>query len=225
MKRLIALSVAGVVLGVAALSAQAATVIGRDDFTGTSSSLGTADVGGTWSQNHGSWSRAADKAKPPQSDGSSQAFLSLGVSTGIEVSADITMSPVRTNAGLLLNYSSGSNHAWMKVEISPGHPNGFMSIGDVVSGRNRSLRAAGSVSLKRGVTYHVTFSRTGNVYKATVGQGGSVARTLTWNAAGASGNPLGAYGSATRHGMRYKKLFDEDDGQTRFDNFLATTLP
>ena len=77
--------------------------------------------------------------------------------------ADLTLSTGRANAGLTVLWKDHSNHLWAKLEISPGNPNGIMTIGRRLRGKVTSLLASSRGGLTRGATYHVVLQVSGGV--------------------------------------------------------------
>ena len=80
----------------------------------------------------------------------------------------MTTSAGRTSAGLTTLFVNQTNHMWAKIEISPGHPYGFMSIGHDLGGKTASLLAQADVPLTKSTTYDVTLSKVGTTLTFTV---------------------------------------------------------
>jgi hypothetical protein len=140
------------------------------------------------------------------------------------VSADITLSPNRANAGLTILWKNASNHIFCKIEVTPGNPTGLMSIGHRLKGKTISLlKSAKGFGLKKGGAYRVTVTRDGQAITFTVlGVGiADGAKTISYTLTTAE---TAAFGSATNAGLRGKNLYDEDDGQSRYDNFLVEAI-
>ena len=83
----------------------------------------------------------------------------FGLHDDFVVAAVIRTSPGRTNAGLTTLFMDHANHMWGKIEISPGHPRGFMSIGHRIRGRTASLLARSPVRLERGTPYRLRLAK------------------------------------------------------------------
>jgi hypothetical protein len=71
------------------------------------------------------------------------ATIDTGRATGITISANIRLSPtpMRANVGLVGLFADRMNHLVCKVEVSEGHPNGLLAIGDERRGATTSLLA------------------------------------------------------------------------------------
>ena len=153
-------------------------------------------------------------------NGPSELVMDVGRGLGADfaVSASITTSPGRTNAGLTTLFKDHANHMWAKIEISPGHPAGFMTIGRHLAGVNSSLLAKSPVPLLRSTTYRVSLRVTGTVVTWSVfdATGVTLIRSITYSL---SAKDQAAFAGATKSGFRTKTLFDEDDGLTRLDDF------
>lgn len=130
--------------------------------------------------------------------------------------ADLTLSPGRSNAGLTVLWKSHRDHLWAKLEVTPGHPKGLMTIGRRRGGRVKSLLARSRGGLKAGKTYHVVLEVVGGVARFTAtGTNVSFSRTISYRL---SSTDLKAFGSGKYAGVRAKYLYDEDDGGSRWDN-------
>jgi hypothetical protein len=133
--------------------------------------------------------------------------------------ADLTLSTGRANAGLTVLWKDHSNHLWAKLEVSPGNPNGIMTIGRRLRGKVTSLLVASRGGLVRGATYHVVLQVTGGVATFTAtGVTVAFSRTITYRL---SSSDLSAFGSGGYAGVRAKYLYDEDDGGSRWDNLTV----
>lgn len=133
--------------------------------------------------------------------------------------ADITLSPGRSSAGLTVLWKDHSNHLWSKLEITPGNPTGLLSIGRRRGGKVTSLLASAKGGLVRGATYHLTLRvRDGVATLTATGISVTFSRTLSYRL---TSEDLRAFGSGTYAGVRAKYLFDEDDGQSRWDNLTV----
>ncbi len=147
---------------------------------------------------------------------------------GIAISADITLSPTpfRANVGLIGLFEDRMNHLTCKLEVSEGHPEGLLAIGEERNGETTSLLAErDGVGLKNGRTYHLTLTiprfPIGKPVRCDVSGGGiePVALSLRLTAA-----RLAAYGEGTGQGLRIKIFDDEDDGRSSWDNFLVRPI-
>ena len=133
--------------------------------------------------------------------------------------ADITLSSGRSNVGLTVLWKDHKNHLWTKVEITPGNPNGLISIGRRRGGTVTSLLVSTKGGLVRGATYHVSLGVDAGVATASV-TGVSVAfsRTLAYRL---TAQDLAAFGAGGYAGARAKYFFDEDDGGSRWDDLTV----
>jgi len=143
----------------------------------------------------------------------------FGLHDDFFVAAVIRTSPGRTNAGLTTLFRDHANHMWGKIEISPGHPRGFMSIGHRIRGRTVSLLARSAVRLKRGTPYRVRLAKHQMHLRLTVSTRsgallGSIVHTLT-------SRERRALAGASKAGLRSKTLWDEDDGRSRWRWFAV----
>jgi hypothetical protein len=179
-------------------------------------------LGSPWT-NTGGWAIDDGRVKLT-SNGHAETVVDTGLSDDYRVSADIALSPNRANAGLSTLWKNHSNHLFCKIEVTPGNPQGLMSIGHQLNGRNKSLlKSAKGFGLDKGKTYQLSVTKQGRTISCTV-SGSSInggAKTISYTL---NGEQTSAFGSATRSGFRGKNLFDEDDGKTRYDNFAVRAI-
>jgi hypothetical protein len=179
-------------------------------------------LGSPWS-NTGGWAIDSGRVKLT-SNGRAETVVDTGRSDAYRVSAQISLSPRRANAGLSTLWKSHSNHLFCKIEVTPGNPRGLMSIGHQLNGRNKSLlRSASGFGLDAGKTYQLTVTKQGRAISCAVSGPGINGGTKTISYT-LSNEEASAFGSATRSGFRGKNLFDEDDGQTRYDDFAVRAI-
>jgi hypothetical protein len=206
-----------------------------DDFAGVSGDVDRAVSGqdwDTWTINclscDGPTLRADDGraslVPPNQNLQVFVATLDTGGSSGVRVSADITTSPTpqRANVGLVALFDDPEDFLDCKIEVSHGHPDGLVAIGDELAGRTTSLLAsADDVGLENGRTYHVELTVPASLDEPVVCRvtGGGIAATTIRTAL--SSEQVDAYGEGTGQGLRIKIFDDEDDGGSRWDNFLV----
>jgi len=200
-------------------------VVARDTCDRPDGPIGTADVGGGWTEIHDSWSVSDHQGRAAKASSSSYGYATLvtGVSDGYVVEADVTLSPTfeRAAPGLLDNYADNENYLFTKVEVTEAHPDGFIAVGDQLEGVVRSTLCQKShLGLENGGTYHLSLRRSGTDVEGTVEaedgtQLGACAITL-------DAEQLSAYGDATAFGLRVKIVGDEDDGRSRWDDFTVT---
>lgn len=191
--------------------------------------LGEADSGQSWEYSNGSWSIDADAAVFNADGSVAEAVVDSDLSDAFKAEAEITLSSesLRANAGLTILHRDHANHIFCKVEVTEGHPEGFISIGKYVDGRGRSLLGPASyedgLGLHNGQTYHGVCKRRGD--------------RISWRISGGdldtqervhydlSAEDIAAFGDATTHGLRARVAWDEDDGGTRWDNFDVEAIP
>jgi hypothetical protein len=157
-------------------------------------------------------------------NGIAETVVDTGVSDHYRVSANITLSPNRANAGLTVLWKSAANHIFCKIEVTPGNPTGLMAIGHRLNGKTISLlKSAKGFGLKKGGTYLLTVTKAGQVITSSVSGAGIAGgvKTISYTLTAAE---TAAFGSATSAGLRGKNLYDEDDGQSRYDNFLVESI-
>lgn len=156
------------------------------------------------------------------------ATIDTGRSTGVVISADITLSPTprRANVGLIGLFEDRMNHLTCKLEVSEGHHEGLLAIGEQRNDETTSLLAErDGVGLRNGRTYHLTLtiprSPADRPVRCDVSGDGidPVAVSLQLTAA-----RLAAYGDGAGQGLRIKIFDDEDDGRSSWDNFLVRPI-
>lgn len=191
--------------------------------------LGDADSGQPWEYANGTWSVDADAAVFNADGSVAEAIVNSDLSDAFKAEADITLSskPLRANAGLTILHRDHANHIFCKVEVTEGHPEGFISIGKYVDGRGRSLLGPGSnqdgLGLHNGETYHGICKRRADRISWRI-SGGDLATPERVHY-DLSADDIAAFGDATAHGLRARVAFDEDDGGTLWDNFDVVALP
>jgi hypothetical protein len=143
-----------------------------------------------------------------------------GIRDDFAVTALIRTSPGRTNAGVTTLFRNHANHMWGKIEISPGYPQGFMSIGRRIRGKTVSLLARSRIDLKRGTPYRLRMTKVGNRLQLTVStEGGTRLRSIGHTLTRLERRALRP---ASKAGLRSKTLFDEDDGRSRWLRFSVS---
>jgi hypothetical protein len=136
-----------------------------------------------------------------------------------QAQADVTLSNGRSNAGLTVLWKDHRNNLWAKLEITPGNPDGRITIGRRRRGDVKSCLACAGVNLQRGQTYHVDLKVEKNVatFKVT-GASVTFSKTISYRL---SSRDLDAFGSGRYAGVRAKYLYDEDDGGSRWDDLTV----
>jgi hypothetical protein len=191
--------------------------------------LGDADSGQQWEYANGTWSVDAATAVFNADGSIAEATVDSDLSDDFKAEADIRLSPepLRANAGLTILHRDHANHIFCKVEITEGHPEGFISIGKFVDGRGKSLLGPPSyedgLGLHNGRTYHGICKRQGDRISWRISGGDlDTAERVHYTL---SAEDIAAFGDATAHGLRARLAWDEDDGGTRWDNFDVVALP
>jgi hypothetical protein len=201
--------------GVSAPASAVLDTFDRQDAT----TLGDADSGQQWEYANGTWSVDADTAVFNADGSIAEATVESDLSDEFKAEADITLS-----SEFLRDHA---NHIFCKVEVTEGHPKGFISIGKFVDGRGRSLLGAPSnedgLGLHNGQTYHGICKRQGDRISWRI-SGGDLDRSERVHYT-LSPEDIAAFGDATAHGLRARVAWDEDDGGTRWDNFDVVALP
>jgi hypothetical protein len=153
------------------------------------------------------------------------ATIDTGRATGLEVSARVTLSPtpLRANVGLVALYVDRGNHLTCKLEVSEGHPDGLITIGEQAGGRTTSLLAErDGIGLRSGSTYRLAIivprALSEHPVSCTVSGSGLERTTVSVEA---SDESIAAYGAGTAQGIRIKIFDDEDDGRSVWDDFLV----
>ena len=157
------------------------------------------------------------------------ATVDTGHATGITVSANISLSPTpqRANVGLVALFADRMNHLVCKVEVSEGHPDGLLAIGDQRHGATTSLLAhRDDVGFVGGETYRLELRVPSSPARSRVtcrasGQGIQPTKVAYQMSAA----DIAAYGGGTGQGLRIKIFDDEDDGNSSWDDFeVARTV-
>jgi hypothetical protein len=208
------------------------TVLATDTFERPNGpGLGTADLGGAWStDSKGSWSiedGAARVSSGPPCD-KTVAWLTLTVSDRFQVASDITLSPTlnRANVGLLVSGAGPNDHLWAKLEVSPGHPDGLVTIGkmDPILGTVSLLSPMHDVGMVNGDTYRTTVTVDGG--SVTVLVTGLTDPSFAPASVSYDLTPAerSTYGGNLQAGLRLRVCGDEDDLGSRWRSFRVTAL-
>jgi len=200
--------------------AQARVVGASDNFNRPDGPIGAA-----WTQYNGTWVVSGNEAAVTAAGHISEATRKIGLSNNYSVSANITLSPtpLRANAGLTTNYVDHNNQLFCKVEVTAQHKGGFLSIGHILGGVANSLLAYKTkVGVVNGGTYHMEVKRSGPKVRCTVSGGGLAApSSVTYSVPRREGRALS---KGRKAGLRSRWESDENDGLSRWDNFLAVAL-
>lgn len=204
-----------------------------DTFAGPGGPIAKSTSGQAWS----TWGLACGDCHPVfETDGSRAlmapgsdknfiwlATIDTGRATGITVSANIGLSPtpMRANVGLVGLFADRMNHLVCKVEVSEGHPEGLLAIGEERQGLTTSLLAErDAVGFVSGKTYHLRLHVPSSLADSPVtcraSSRGMRPAKVAYRLTAAS---IAAYGSGTGQGLRIKIFDDEDDGKSSWDDF------
>jgi hypothetical protein len=202
------------------IAGQAQAVGANDNFNRPDGPIGAA-----WAQYNGTWVVSSNKAAVTAAGHISEATRRIRIANNYSVSADITLSPtpLRANAGLTTNYVDHNNQLFCKVEVTAEHKGGFLSIGHILGGVANSLLVYKTkVGVTNGGTYHMEVKRSGPKVTCTVSGGGLAAPSkVTYSVPKAEGRVLS---KGRRAGLRARWESDENDGGSRWDNFVAVAL-
>ncbi len=155
------------------------------------------------------------------------ATVDTGQTGGITVGSDITLSPTpfRANIGLVALFVDRQNFLTCKIEVTEGNPDGLLAIGEQLGGDTHSLLADRShIGLRNGQTYRLELKIPSALSRRPVRcavSGPGVATAASFRLSPAR---LTAYGDGTSQGLRIKIYDDEDDGGSRWDDFLVQPL-
>jgi hypothetical protein len=153
------------------------------------------------------------------------ATLDSGRATGIEIVTRIALSPTpeRANVGVVALFADRMNHLTCKLEVSEGHPDGLLAIGEERDGRTTSLLASRTgLGVRNGETYQLVLTIPRDPVSSPVRcrvRGPDIERqgvALVLDA-----ESLAAFGAGTRQGLRIKIFDDEDDGRSAWEDFLV----
>ncbi len=175
-----------------------------------------------WRATRSGWGVASGRVHPPAVRSTSEAVRKVGRSAGLTVAADVRLSatPRRANAGLAFMWRGHRNHFFCKAEVTEGNPAGLLTIGRALDGRVTSLLAARrDVGLVNGETYRMRMRRRGPVVSCTLARGGLPRQVTVSHVMTALERER--LGPARKAGFRVKVEADEDDGGSRFDDFVA----
>jgi hypothetical protein len=156
------------------------------------------------------------------------ATIDTGRATGIQVASRIALSPtpMRANVGLVALFADRMNHLTCKLEVSEGHPDGLLAIGEELGGLTTSLLAFRTdVGLRNGATYRLTLSIPDDPASSPVRCRVTGPGFRTQVVAVRLGpESLAAFGRGTGQGLRIKIFEDEDDGRSAWEDFSVRPL-
>jgi hypothetical protein len=190
------------------------TIIAQDNFSRSDGNLGTATIGGAWSTSGSdSWVITNDMAAISGSvDSPNVALLPVTMATGT-VAADVYLSPARANTGLtLLGVSDGS--AYLSVQLNKSTAYDRISVSTRIASTTKwlAIKDAANLSYNRGYTVAAVLTATDiSVYVDGVPE-----LQYTFQAGDLTG--LGQ-----EIGLRTWVGPSDEDGQSRWSRFLATT--
>jgi hypothetical protein len=195
-----------------ALSAVAG--LADDDFAGANSATSlngrAATTAGTWAVVTNNWGIATNKGYRSAGTGADWAYIDTGASD-VSVECDITLSAVRSVAGLVIRGVDDTHYTYAQLEKDlSGNTNRVMLIRVIGGGVATIDEAAYTMTL--GATYSVRAGAVGNQYYLYIND----VLILTANDA--------THVAGTRQGIfSYADGSTYDDGGTRWDNFRVYT--
>jgi hypothetical protein len=199
-----------------------------DRFSRPPGPLRRAGTGQAWHSIHAVWSVINHRAAARLTGGSVYAYsvLDTNVWDHYTVQADVRLSPtpLRAAPGILANYVDRKNYLFAKVEVTVAHPQSFLALGDQRRGTVHSTLCRRShLGMVNGGTYHLAMKRSGKLVTATVSTTGGA--RLGSCSIRLTARQRSAFGRGRGFGLRVKIVSDEDDGRSRWDNFLVRTHP
>jgi hypothetical protein len=243
MRRLILIAGCVAFLTISALPAQAAQLVSDTFSRADSNSLGTAESGQPWTpvslSGGQAWGIRAQRAAFIPAGNDLVRYVRLNSRskspTTMRVEADITFSPVSANVGLAINIGD-RDRVFCKTERTPNtsQPNGFMAIGGKfdggseksVLGQAKTTFSPGE-QLTLGSTYHVVLARAGNLVTCSItgtnAKGAPIDQSVSYKLLSSQADGLTSPNAGLR--MRYvinSGSSNEDDAQSRWDNFRVT---
>lgn len=195
----------------ASVATAAYTKTASDVFTDADSATAlngrAAVVGGNWAlADADTWGIASNKAYRSAGSDDSYVYLDNSISD-VTVEADITLSSVRASAGLVLRGVDASNYIVVQLQKS-GATNAI----------NIYKNVAGTFTLISTVAGGLALNTTYNLRAGAVGNSIYVYLDGVFKLRGESS----AFATATRQGLWSFIGAADDDGGSRFDNFIVT---
>lgn len=197
------------------------TVRTRDTWTraDSSSTMGTPDTGSAWTvpTAGATWGISSGQGYLVSTTAQAIAVSDASVATGT-ISADIKISAVRSDTGLIFNETDDNNYLVAVLSMSnTGGGGSQLSLFKRVAGTFTQLGSTVTPTLTHGAVSRLTVVRTSTTIKIYVGTTLLITYTLT-------GAEQTAFNSSTKHGIRVNYNAsgpDNDDGGTRFDNYVV----
>jgi len=182
---------------------------GRANSTST---LGNADTGQTWSANVGTWGISSNKAYSVSGTTERKAYINHGLTDNFIVVGDITTSASTdaTQAGLVVRGVDSTNLIW--VELVDTASVNRVRLGRRVSNTFATAAFSTAVTIVPSTTYHVAVVVTGSLFAVYVDGAHMFSYTL-------SGAEATAFGSGANVGL-YVNL----NADPRWDNFGVYSL-
>jgi hypothetical protein len=181
--------------------------------------LGSADVGGAWTAHLGTWGVSGNRAYLAAAGSPSDNVVSLSSAYLADgyVEADLTLSTVRANAGLVFRSLDNNTFLMARLVKTPANGNDIIELYKRVSGTYTQLAAVSAAGLVLGGTYKLRAEfYGGQVYVFVNG----VQRIAYLMLAGEL-NQFGAYGGYGFYIASDAANGAFDDRASRFDNFRA----
>ena len=208
-------------LGIVASSRVRAAVgpLASDSFNRANSTttLGTADVGGAWTAHSGTWGIDTNRAYLVSTTG--QAIASLSTSSpNVAVSADVTLSATsnRADTGLVFRVVDNNNYLLVVMnKIGTTVTTDGIRIFKRASGTFTELAATSTAQGHvNGTTYALRVVANAGSLEVFVDNVSKLTHTL-------SSGDQSLFGANTSHGVRVNASGSADNGGSRFDNFLV----
>lgn len=182
--------------------ATAPTLFDRFARADSASSLGTAEVGGAWTANAGTWGITGGAAYLVSSTSNAVATLDAAKANK-DIGVSVTIAPTgNSQPGIIYRYTDASNYSYLIVGV-----NGVTwsaQLWNCVAGSFTNQINTTISAMTRGAANSVRLSVVGNAVVVTVNGTQVISTTVTANAA------------ATRCGF-----YKNDTSAARYDNFLV----
>jgi hypothetical protein len=212
--------------------------LAADDFDRPDGAITQASTGQAWAT-HGLYcddchpvfavsEGQASMAPGPEKNFIWLATIDTGRASGVSVGSAITLSPtpLRANIGLVALFTDRQNYLTCKIEVTEGNPGGLLAIGEQLRGETHSLLAdRGDIGLRNGRTYRLELTIPTDPdrqpVRCTVSGPGVRRASVSFRL---SPGRVATYGEGTSQGLRIKIYDDEDDGGSRWDDFVVEAL-
>lgn len=200
-----------------ATQAGAGAVVDSFDRADSTSTLGTADSGQTWTAYSGTWGISSNQAYLVSTTAQAFAGVNAGISD-VDMSCNVTLSATlaRADCGLVVRAIDNNNYILVVLNRLGGTGLGnSIQLFKRDAGSFVLLDSIGSEGHVNGATYAVRVILNGD--SIDIYRDGSLRLSHTFSAANQT-----KYGTATIHGIRVNAGVGADDGGSRFDDFEVT---